>query len=137
VRRHSPGTLRGVTSPPSFGNDWTTPPPPHVPGSEELRPIHGRRVGLGIILAVAAHLVTVGVAAAMGQLESGPDWLLVWALGQLVLLVAAVTAGTILLVRGDRGVGLGVFIGWGGGLVLTPLITIAVILLLIRTYGVG
>jgi len=126
-----------VTPPPSFGDDWTTPKPPHVPGSERLRPIVGRRVGLGVILAMLGHLVTVGAGFVAVSLRHGPDWLLVWVIGQVVLLIAAVTAGTVLLVRGDRGVGLGVFIGWGAGLVLTALIAIGVILLLLRTSGVG
>jgi hypothetical protein len=130
VRRHHPGTLRGVTTPPRFGDDWTTPAPPYVPGSEQLRPIRGLRVGLGIILAVAGHLVTIGAAVVADRMVSGPGWLVVWALGQLALLVVAVTAGIVLLVRGDRGVGLGVFLGWAGGLLMTPLIALAVTLLL-------
>jgi hypothetical protein len=126
-----------VRSAPQFGDDWTTPPPPQVPGAREERPIRGRRVGLGVFLAMLGHLVTVGLGFAVAQLRSGPDWLLVWALGQAVLVVGCVVAGTLLLVRGDRGVGLGVFIGWGAGIVLTPLITAAVIVLLLRTSGVG
>ncbi len=126
-----------MRSAPQFGDDWTTPPPPHVPGTREERPIRGRRVGLGVFLAVLGHLVTVGLGFAVAQLKSGPDWLLVWVLGQAVLVVGCVIAGTLLLVRGDRGVGLGVFIGWGAGIVLTPLIAAAVILLLLRTSGVG
>ena len=39
-----------------------------------------------------------------------------------VLFVAVVTAGTVLIVKGDRGIGIGLFIGWAAGLIVLPLI---------------
>jgi hypothetical protein len=33
-----------------------------------------------------------------------------------------VVAGTILLARGERGIGLGLFIGWAVGLLVTPVV---------------
>jgi hypothetical protein len=90
-----------------------------------------------VLLATLGHVVTVVLGVVVALQPSGPDWLLVWVLGQAGLFIVTVIAGTILLVSGDRGVGLGVFIGWGGGLVLTVIITIAVILILLDTSGVG
>jgi hypothetical protein len=83
------------------------------------------------------HVVTVVLGVIVSLRPSGPDWLLVWLLGQAGLFLLSVTAGTVLLTRGDRGVGLGVFIGWAGGFVLTVIIAIAVILILLETSGVG
>lgn len=130
------GTLRLVSSPPPFGNDWTTPKPPEVP-SVRHRPIRGRRVALGVTLALLGHLLTVGLGFTAAQFDSRPDWLTLWVLAQGVLLIGCVIAGVLLLTRGDRGIGLGVLVGWAGGAVLIPVIAVAVEIVLLATYGVG
>jgi hypothetical protein len=118
----SPGTLRSVGSLPSFRNEWTTPLPPRLPGIRH-RTIRGGRVAVGVVAALAGHALTVGLGFADANVNTGLDWFSVWLLGQLVLGIGVIVAGVLQLARGDRGIGLGVFIGWAAGFVLTLVIT--------------
>ncbi|GAA3338588.1 hypothetical protein GCM10020358_19220 [Amorphoplanes nipponensis] len=93
------------------------PPPP--------RPIRARAVWSGVGLAVLGHLLVAGLLAVvlwatgdgLGQLFIGGSLL-----GQLVLFATVTTAGTVLIVKGDRGLGLGLFIGWAAGLIVLPVV---------------
>jgi hypothetical protein len=94
------------------------PPPPQ-------RPIRAGAVWAGIGLAVLGHLMCAGlVAAALWGAGDAADQVLIGGslLGQLVLFVAVITAGTVLIVKGDRGIGTGLFIGWAAGLIVLPLV---------------
>ena len=94
------------------------PPPPQ-------RPIRAGAVWAGIGFAVLGHLLLAGLlAAALWGTRSAFDQEIIGGglLGQLVLFVAVVTAGTVLIVKGDRGIGIGLFIGWAAGLIVLPLV---------------
>jgi len=89
------------------------------------QPIRTGAVWAGIGLAVLGHLMCAGlVAAALWGAGDAADQALIGGslLGQLVLFAAVVTAGTVLIVKGDRGLGIGLFIGWAAGLIVLPLV---------------
>ncbi|WP_433084194.1 hypothetical protein ACQP1P_06865 [Dactylosporangium sp. CA-052675] len=112
---------------------FTVPPPPPLPGPD--RPIRPGRVFAGIGIVFGAQLVAVllGVGAvALGNRSSDPNngliglWLEV-AL-QVALFAACLTFGIIWIVRKDRGIGLGLLIGWGASVLLCPVVGIGVCL---------
>jgi hypothetical protein len=97
-------------------DDWAVPPPP--PGALPPRPaVRGVRVSIGIVIAVAGHLLTV-VAFYAGSAMAGGDWpdttgrsVLLW--GELLLAAACLVVGPVLAVRRrDGGIGIGLIIGW-------------------------
>jgi hypothetical protein len=96
-------------------DDWTVPPaPPEVHRPPGLR---GVRISIGIVIAIAGHLVTV-IVLYVGAAAAGGDWLdttgqrvLLW--GQVLLGVGCLGTGLVLAIRRrDGGIGLGLIIGW-------------------------
>jgi hypothetical protein len=90
------------------------------------RPILAKRMWIGIVLGLLSQLVTicvvplVGVYALSGTSladQSGATSI-VFRIAELVAFLLVVVIGIYQLVRGDRGLGLGLLIGWGGGLVI-------------------
>jgi hypothetical protein len=97
-------------------DDWAVPPPP--PGALPPQPVvRGVRVSIGIVIAVAGHLLT-GVVFYVGSAMAGEDWANTtgrWALlwGQVLLAAACLVVGLVLAIRRrDGGIGLGLIIGW-------------------------
>lgn len=112
-------------TPPHFEPQWTVPPPP--PGSD--RPIRGRKVAAGIGLAMLAHLVSIGLAflAIYVTSNSGDGTtvgygLIVGLILQVVTFAACLTFGIVWLVKRDRGIGLGLIIGWAIGVIVLPVV---------------
>ncbi len=119
---------------PQFGPGWTTPAPP----STGARPIRAGRVWAGIGLAVLAQLVLVAVL--LGGLVAAPawdGWILAAAGAELALLAGTVTAAVLLLTRGDRGLGVGLLVGWAVGVVLLPVAGLGVALYLYSQISSG
>ena len=119
-------------TPPPGG--WTVPTPPPPPGGD--RPIRGSRVALGIGLALLGHLITVALAIPS---FTTPDeyglWLGAALTGQAVLFVACLVLGIVLIVRGDRGIGLGLLIGWAVGIIVLPVIGFGACIVALRSTG--
>jgi hypothetical protein len=101
-------------SPPPFAPDWTTPPPPRLGGE---RPIRAWRVIGGGAVALLGHLIVgwfvVVVPRHGAESLNGLPLLL---MAQAGLLILCLVPGILLLVRGDRGFGLGLLVGWATGL---------------------
>jgi len=102
--------------------EWNVPPPP--PGARPRRQVQGRRVAVGIAIALLAHLLTVAamlVALAVDDTEmdvaSGAFVLLI---GQAVVGVGCLVVGIVLAARNEGGVGVGLLIGWAIGLIVFP-----------------
>jgi hypothetical protein len=102
-------------------DDWTVPRPP----PEVLRPpgLRGVRVSIGIVIALAGHLLTVivlyviAVAAAANFLDTTGRWVLLWE--QLLLGAGCLITGLVLAIRRrDGGIGIGLIIGWAAGVPL-------------------
>jgi hypothetical protein len=113
---------------------WTVPPPP---GPD--RPIRARQVFIGIGLVFAAQLVAIliGVGAvAIGNASADSEnavlgvWLEV--LLQAALFAACLAFGIVWIVRKDRGVGLGLLIGWAASVLLCPVAGIGVCLAIVN-----
>lgn len=98
---------------------WNVPPPPR-PAS---RPIQGRRVAVGIGIALAAHLLSISVIV-LGALLQDDDvlgvGLGVMLIGQAVVFLTCLTVGIVLTAKQDGGVGVGLLIGWAVGLLVAP-----------------
>lgn len=117
-----------MTQPP-FGPGWTAPPPPPMRYGGPDRPIRGARVAAGIGLAILGHLLTIGLTVlvafleARGGLANGDAWfLLVGMASQVLLFVGCIVLGILQIVRGDRGIGVGVLIGWAVGVIVLPVV---------------
>jgi hypothetical protein len=111
---------------------WIPPPPPPTSGRVAIRP---GRVFIGIGIALAGHLLTVGVAWLVALLFSNGDeysvdenrlvlFLFAATIAQVVLMVLALAVGITLAVRnnGDGGIGVGIVIGWAIGLIISPVV---------------
>ncbi|HYN96355.1 MAG TPA: hypothetical protein VES42_21135 [Pilimelia sp.] len=108
----------------------TPPPPPQFPPPGQpppgQPPIRAGRIfgGIGIMLAahaVVTTLVVLGVAGVAGD-QASIGLSAVGLVLEVVLLVAAIVVGLRLMNRGDRGLGLGLIIGWPVGLLVLPVI---------------
>jgi hypothetical protein len=123
---------------PPFDSQWTVPQPPPRPGD---RPILGRRVAIGVGIAIGGHLLTIGITvlaayvAAQSPEPSGAGWLVLGLISQLVLFVACLTIGIVWIVNRDRGIGLGLIIGWAVGVVVLPVIGFGACIVLINNSG--
>ena len=119
-------------TPPPGG--WTVPPPP--PGN---RPIRGWRVTGGIAIAFVGHLITVALAvpALTGSGNQSMNWVVAALVVQAVLFVACLTIGIVLMVRNDRGLGLGLIIGWALGIIVLPVIGFGACVVALRSMGSG
>jgi hypothetical protein len=106
-----------------MSTEWTVPEPPPERGR-----IRTRQVWVGIGLAMVGHLVTIGVvlvAVAVSRDTSelpGLEGLLAGLVAQAVLFVVCMITGGVLVARGDRGIGVGVIIGWAVGVLVAPVI---------------
>jgi hypothetical protein len=113
---------------PPFGPQWTVPPPP--PSGD--RPIRGGKVAAGIGVAIAGHLVTIGVVVLGILLTSAAAWLVVALALQVALFAACLTIGIVWIVKRDRGFGLGLLIGWAVGVIVLPVIGFGVCVALLN-----
>jgi hypothetical protein len=122
-----------VSFPPQYG--WSVPPPPPEPG----RPIRTSRVFAGIGLAILGQVVTIllGVLAVyLGSRSSDSQNAIIGfyfeIVLQVVLFIACLVVGIVWISRRDRGLGLGILIGWGLTVVVFPVVGIGVCLTLVN-----
>jgi magnesium-transporting ATPase (P-type) len=116
---------------------WTVPPPPPPPGPQ--RPIHTRRVfaGIGLVFAAQVVAVLIGLAVVLigsrsANSENAVLGFYVEIFLQVALFVACLVTGIVWIVRKDRGVGLGLLIGWGASVLICPVIGIGACLALVN-----
>ncbi|MEV0566941.1 hypothetical protein [Dactylosporangium sp. NPDC050588] len=115
--------------------NWTVPTPP--PGGE--RPIRGRKVAAGLGIAAAAQvlviIIGVVVTIAFGASDNSENALLgvyLEMLLQVVLFVACLVVGIVWIVRRDRGLGIGILIGWAVSVIVFPIAGIGVCLAIVN-----
>jgi hypothetical protein len=103
-----------------YGPQWTVPPPP--PGQPTARLKAGRVWG-GIGIAMAGHVATILIAIGLVAVDPRTGFGLVLGLVlQVLLFIACLTVGIVLIVRQERGIGLGLLIGWAVGVIVFPVI---------------
>jgi hypothetical protein len=107
-----------------FGPQWTTPRPPRAAAS---RPVRGWRVAIGLVLALVGHALAVG-AAWLGRAATG--WGTGLLAGAALVSAACVGVGLVSVVRGDRGVGIGLLAGWAGWPVVLAVLGVLVLYVL-------
>ncbi|HTJ35871.1 MAG TPA: hypothetical protein VL738_21835 [Dactylosporangium sp.] len=122
-----------MSFPPQPG--WSASPPP--PGPE--RPIRTKRVFAGIGLAFLGQVVVIliGVAAIVignqsGDSENALIGFYVEIVLQVLLFLACLIIGIVWIARRDRGLGLGLLIGWGVTVLVFPVVGIGVCLTLVN-----
>lgn len=95
---------------PPTDEDWTSPLPRHR--------INRRRVLAGILLSTLARLAKVVVAGRFLAASSDVSAVLPEAL----LFLGCVGVGAVVMLRVDRGLGLGLVVGWAVGLLLSAVL---------------
>ncbi|MBV1854927.1 hypothetical protein [Catellatospora tritici] len=118
---------------------------PDAPPAPPINPFQARarRMWRGAGLAALGHLATIlaAVVAALAFGRPAPgdydtDLESMYAAGGLLsqglLAVAALTYGIVRIVRRDSGLGVGVLVGWGVGLMVTPIPAFVVLIALTR-----
>ncbi|MEV8513045.1 hypothetical protein [Dactylosporangium sp. NPDC051484] len=125
-----------MSFPPQYG--WSVPPPPPPPPAPE-RPIHTRRVfgGIGLAFLGQAVAILLGVAAIIiGGRSAKPENAIIGVyveiLLQGLLLVACLVVGIVWIARKDRGIGLGILIGWSVSVAVLPIAGIGVCLAIVN-----
>jgi hypothetical protein len=100
------------------------------------RPIRAGRVWAGIGLAFLGHLLAVGVGLAI---TTGTSTLGTYGLGlpltEFLVFAACMIAGILQLARGDRGLGVGLLVGWAVGALIFAGACVALILVVANTFG--
>jgi ABC-type uncharacterized transport system permease subunit len=109
---------------------WSVPPPP--PGPD--RPIRTGRVFGGIGLAFLGQVVAIGLGALAIYLGDTAG-VYVGVLLQVLLFVACLVLGIVWIARRDRGLGLGLLIGWGVTVLVFPVVGIGVCIALLNNQG--
>ncbi|WP_433057359.1 hypothetical protein [Dactylosporangium sp. CS-033363] len=119
---------------------WTVPPPPPPPMPE--RPIRTRQVflGIGLVMAVQLVAVLIGVGAVVlgnnsSNSENGLIGVWLELLLQFAIFVACLATGIVWIVHKDRGLGLGLLIGWGASVLICPAVGIGVCLAIVSNQG--
>jgi hypothetical protein len=96
----------------------------------------------GIGLALLAHLLAIGagVLGVVAEIRTSAldgGWVPITAGGQLVVFLGCMVFGILGLNRGDRGLGLGLLIGWAVGILILPVVGFGVCVAVLSTQGVG
>jgi hypothetical protein len=125
-----------MTLPPNSG--WTVPPPPLPPNGQD-RPIRGRKVAAGLGIAAGGQVLAIGIGvlvtilfAASDNSENALLGVYLEMLLQLVLFVACLVVGIVWIVRRDRGLGLGILIGWAVSVIVFPIAGIGVCIAIVN-----
>lgn len=107
-------------------------PAPGQPAANP-RPIRASRVWAGIGLAFLGHVVAVCVGILISNAGSGASPYFGFALPvlELVLLAACITVGIIQLRRGDRGIGVGLLVGWAASAIIFAGVCVVLILIVV------
>ncbi|GAA0721504.1 hypothetical protein Drose_07730 [Dactylosporangium roseum] len=123
-------------TPPS-PNNWTVPPPPG-----EERPIRGKKVFAGIGLAALGQVAAIGLGVlatflfAMSEnSENALFGVYLEILLQVLLFLACLILGIVWIARKDRGIGLGLIIGWAVSVLVFPVAGIGVCIAIVNSQG--
>ena len=104
------------------------------------RQIRGGRVGVGIGIALGAHALSIAVGIGLGALDRGNQIMTAFGIiifAQLAVFIGSITAGIVLLNRGDRGIGLGILVGWAVGVFVAPVVGFGICVSALNGNGVG
>lgn len=110
----------------------STPPP-------NPRPILGRKLGAGIGYALAAHVLSIALGVGWAVLARDSDAagisVLIILVGQLMVFLGCLAIGIIQLVQGDRGIGVGLLVGWAIGVLVLPVVGVGVCIAAMNSAG--
>jgi hypothetical protein len=90
---------------------WTTPSPPHGGTSMPARLVKGSRVAGGIVGGLAGHGLVLALNLTPGAFDRGALALLP------IYVLFCLFCGIVLVVKGNRSLGIGLLIGLGAGVV--------------------
>ena len=84
------------------------------------RPIEGRRVAMGVGIAIAAHLLTlVPMLFGLADPNFGARAVFIFLIAQVLVALTLIVVGIVRIVRQDGGVGVGLLIGWAVGVLVS------------------
>lgn len=111
-------------------------PDPGQPAANP-RPIRASRVWAGIGIAFLGHIlaICVGIAISSGASGASPYFGFAFPVLELVLLAACVIMGIIQLRRGDRGIGVGLLVGWAASAVIFAGACVVLIVIVVSALG--
>ena len=122
----------------SHPSQWTVPPEP--PGGD--RPIRGRKVAAGIGLAALGQVLAislgVGTIFLLGTADNGDAavyGVYVEIVLQVLLFLACLIVGIVWIVNRDRGLGLGLIIGWAVSVLVFPVVGVGVCIAVVNAYS--
>jgi len=120
-------------------SQWTVPPPP-PPGGD--RPIRGRKVAAGIGLAALGQVLTIGLGVGsiflLGSFGAGDAaiyGIYIEVILQILLFLGCLIFGVVWILNRDRGIGLGLIIGWAVSVLVFPVVGIGVCLAVVNAYS--
>ena len=101
------------------------------------RPIRARRVWAGIGLAFLGHVLALGLGIGVVTASSGMGsyFGIAFPLAELLVFVACLVVGIVQLVQGDRGIGVGLLVGWAAGAVILAGVCVALIVVVADALG--
>ncbi len=127
-----------MTEPPRDPQDPQYPRYPDEPGGQAVaanpRPIRASRVWMGIGLAFLGHIIALATSIGLAVSTAGGFGVL-FLLPELLLFVASLVLGIMQLTRGDRGIGVGLLVGWGAGTIIFGGTCVALIIAISRSLG--
>jgi hypothetical protein len=90
-------------------------------------------------MAIAAHLLSIGLSLAVLPLAQGSDrlnlLLITTFASQVTVFLGCLCTGVVLLARGDRGIGLGLLVGWAVGVLVLPVVGVGVCVAVLNVLG--
>jgi hypothetical protein len=90
------------------------------PSGPQRRSIEGRRVAIGVGIALAAHLLTLApILGGFVNTDYGVTGAFLFLIAQVILFIVMLVLGIVLTVRQDGGIGVGLLIGWAVGLIVS------------------
>jgi len=111
--------------------------PERIQRAANPRPIRASRVWAGIGLAFLGHILAICAGIGISSATSGMGGYSGFALpvAELLVLAACVSVGIVQLVRGDRGLGVGLLVGWAASAVVLAGVCVALILVVVGSLG--
>ncbi|MGE5829792.1 MAG: hypothetical protein ACM30G_15735, partial [Micromonosporaceae bacterium] len=100
------------------------------------RQIRATQVWTGIALALLAHILGIAVATLLNiVMSSSGGFAVAFPVAELLVFAACIGGGIALLVRGDRGRGVGLLIGWAAVPIVVGGACVALIAILANNLG--
>jgi hypothetical protein len=104
--------------------------------ADNPRPIRTGRVWAGIGLAFLGHILAICVGIGISSTGGfGSYYGFAFPLVEFLVFAACLVVGILQLARGDRGIGVGLLVGWAAGAVILGGVCVALIVVVANAFG--